>query len=397
MLGRSTSGSPDLTRSPIRLLAAAAIGALLTACGGGGGAGSTASKSAVANGSAAATSSASGSASAGAAKHGPPYTIALSNSFIGNTWRVEMVNEFKSAYASTALKSLVTCSEYSSGNDVSKQSAQIDDLISSHVDAIVIDAASPTGLNGVVGQACHAGILVVSFDADVTNPCALTVNTDQYKFGQQLAQFISDQLHARGNVIEVTGVAGTAVDQERNRGADAVFSKDPDIKIVAKYTGQWSSDVADRNTTQQLPSLGRINGVWAQGGTDGVIRALLAAHRPFPIPVAGEAENGFRQDMLHYKHQGFEALSIGHPPYLSVVSLKLAVDVLQGKHPDKGITIPFPSVTTATVKEGVNTFKDLPASYFVDFTDSGPKPIVSMCKQGVLTGKPCPDFAVRLP
>lgn len=32
-------------------------------------------------------------------------------------------------------------------HDVSKQSAQIDDLISSHVDAIVIDAASPTGLN----------------------------------------------------------------------------------------------------------------------------------------------------------------------------------------------------------------------------------------------------------
>jgi len=58
-----------------------------------------------------------------------------------------MVNEFKSACASTALTSLVTCSEYSYGNDVSKQSAQIDDLISSHVDAIVIDAASPPGLN----------------------------------------------------------------------------------------------------------------------------------------------------------------------------------------------------------------------------------------------------------
>lgn len=45
MLGRSTPGLPDLARSPIRLLAAAAIGALLTACGGGGVAGSTGSKS----------------------------------------------------------------------------------------------------------------------------------------------------------------------------------------------------------------------------------------------------------------------------------------------------------------------------------------------------------------
>lgn len=333
-----------------------------------------------------------------AASHGPPYNIALSNSYIGNTWRVEMVNEFKAACAMPPLKSLVKCSEYSSGNDVSKQSAQIDDLISSHVDAIVLNAASPTGLNGVVSQACSAGILVVSFDAVVTNPCALKVNTDQFKFGQQLAQFVADNLHGKGNVIQVTGVAGTGVDQDRNRGADAVFSKYPGIKIIAKYTGQWASDVAQRNTTQQLPSLGKIDGIWAQGGTDGVIRALLAAHRPFPIPVAGEAENGFRQYMLQYKSQGFKALSIGQPPFLSVVSLQLALEVLQGKHPKKDVTIPFPTVTTDTVKEGETTFKDLPASYFVDFTDSGPNAIVKICKEAVLTGAPCPgQLAVRLP
>ncbi len=333
-----------------------------------------------------------------AATHGPPYTIALSNSYIGNTWRVEMVNEFKSACAMAPLKTQVKCSEYSSGNDVSKQTAQIDDLISSHVDAIVLNAASPTGLNGVVSQACSAGIIVVSFDNVVTNPCALKVNTDQFKFGSQLAQFVADNLHGRGNVIEVTGVAGTHVDQERNRGADTVFGKYPGIKVVAKYTGQWASDVAQRNTTQQLPSLGKVDGIWCQGGTDGVIRALLAAHRPFPIPVAGEAENGFRQYMLQYKSQGFKALSIGQPPYLGIVSLQLALDVLQGKHPKSDVTIPFPTVTTDTVKEGVTTFKDLPASYFVDFTDSGPNATVVMCKQGVLTGNPCPGtLAVRLP
>ncbi len=333
-----------------------------------------------------------------AATHGPPYTIALSNSYIGNTWRVEMVNEFKAACAMPPFKTLVKCSEYSSGNDVSKQNAQIDDLISSHVDAIVVDAASPTGLNGVVSQACNAGILVVSFDADVTNPCALTVNTDQFQFGSKLAQFVADQLHGKGNIIEVTGVAGTGVDQERNRGADTVFAKYPDIKVVAKYSGQWASDVAQRTTTQQLPSLAKIDGIWAQGGTDGVIRALLAAHRPFPIPVAGEAENGYRQYMLQYKSQGFKALSIGQPPYLSIVSLQLALAVLQGKHPRKSVSIPFPSVTTDTVKEGLTTFKDLPASYFVDFTDSGPNATVVMCKQGVLTGAPCPgNLLVRLP
>src|SRR5690349_3163894 len=156
-------------------------------------------------------------------KHGPPYSIALSNSFIGNTWRVEMENEFKAACAMAPFKTMVKCSISNSGNDVSKQTQQMDNLISSHVDAIVINAASPTGLNGVIAQACSAGILVVSYDNVVTAPCALKVNTDQFAFGKTLAQFLVANLHGKGNVIMVTGVPGTHVDQQRNAGADAVW------------------------------------------------------------------------------------------------------------------------------------------------------------------------------
>lgn len=324
------------------------------------------------------------------AMHGPPYTIALSNSYIGNTWRVEMENEFKAACLMPPFKSLVKCSVFNSNNTVSTQIQQMDDLISSRVDAILIDAASPTGLNGVIAQACRAGILVISYDNVVTAPCALKVNTDQFKFGQQLAQFLANALHGKGNVIMVTGVAGTHVDEQRNAGAEAVWKAHPGIKVVARYTGLWASDVAQRNTAAQLTSTGKIDAVWCQGGTDGVIKALLAAHRPFPIPVAGEAENGFRQDMLRYKSKGFKALSIGQPPFLVLVSLQLGLEVLHGKHAKSNITIPFPSVTTDTVKEGETTFKNLPSSFFDDFTDSGPHATVKICVNAAEKGKPCP-------
>jgi len=332
------------------------------------------------------------------ATHGAPYNIALSNSFIGNTWRVEMENEFKGACAMPPYNSLIKCTIYNSGNDVSKQTQQIDNLISSHVDAIVIDAASPTGLNGVIQQACNANILVVSYDNVVTAPCALKVNTDQFKFGQQLAQFLVDSLNGQGNVIMVTGVPGTEVDQQRNAGADAVFKAHPGIKVIARYTGMWASDVAERNTASQLPSLEKVDGVWCQGGTDGVIRAILAAHRPLPKAIAGEAENGFRQYMLQYQGQGLKGLSIGQPPFLVLVSLELAAEVLQGKHAKSDVTIPFPYVTSATVKEGETTFKAQPSSFFADFTDSGTNAVVKVCLDMATQGKPCPgNLAVKLP
>jgi ribose transport system substrate-binding protein len=196
----------------------------------------------------------------------------------------------------------------------------------------------------------------------------------------------------------VTGVPGTEVDQQRNAGADAVFKAHPGVKILARYTGMWSSDVAERNTAAQLPSLDKIDGVWCQGGTDGVIRSILAAHRPLPKAVAGESENGFRQNMLQYRGQGFKALSIGQPPFLVLVATQLAVEILQGKHAKADVTIPFPFVTQDTVKEGVTTFKSQPSSFFTAFTDSGPNSVVSVCLDMVTTGKPCPgNITVKLP
>ena len=60
--------------------------------------------------------------------------IALSNSFIGNQWRVEMENVFKAACAMPPYLEQVECSIYNAGNDVSTQSRQISNLISQGVE-----------------------------------------------------------------------------------------------------------------------------------------------------------------------------------------------------------------------------------------------------------------------
>jgi ribose transport system substrate-binding protein len=361
-----------VTKKSVRLLIGVAIAALaLAGCGSGGGSQNSAS---------------------GGGKSGHKLTIALSNSYIGNKWRIEMENDFKSVCGSAPWKDQIDCQVYNSGNDVSKQTQQISNMISSRVDAIVLDAASPTGLNGIVKQACDRGILVVSFDAVVTEPCALSVNTDQVKFGQQLAQWLVDKLNGKGNVIMVTGVSGTSVDSDRNKGAEQVWAANPGIKVVGRYTGEWDSATAQRNTAAQLPSLPQVDGIWAQGGTDGVIKAFLDAKRPVP-PVAGEAENGFRKYLLPDGYNGTKVtgLSIGQPPYLSVVSLELAREVLQKKHAKQSITIPFPTVDNSTVKAGVNVFPDLEDSFFATFTDSGPNAVVSLCEEAALKGTSCPQ------
>jgi ribose transport system substrate-binding protein len=309
-----------------------------------------------------------------------------------------MENLFKAGLQMPPYKGRVEGSWFNSGNNVSQQSQQITGLIGERVDAIVLNAASPTGLNGIIRQANSRGILVVSFDNVVTEPSAVKVNTDQFAFGKKLAEFLVEKMNGKGNVIMVTGVAGTFVDEQRNAGADSVWKQHPDIHVVNRYTGMWDSSIAERNTAAILPSLPKIDGIWCQGGTDGVLKAFIAAKRtPLP-PTAGEAENGFRKFMTGYMGQKVDGLSIGQPPYLVLVSLALASGIIDKSYPRKDITIPFPYVTTDTVKVGETVFPDLPDSFFADFTDSGPDAVVKICVKAALDGTPCPgDLDVRLP
>jgi ribose transport system substrate-binding protein len=319
--------------------------------------------------------------------------IALANSFIGNKWRIEMENVFKAACKMPPYNKQVDCSVYNSGNDVSKQTQQISNLVSQGVNAILVDAASGTGLNGIIQQACARHILIVAYDNLVTAPCAIKINGSQYQYGQQNAQYIVDKLKGKGNVIMVTGVAGTQADTDRNNGAMDVFKKHSGIHVVAKFTGMWDSATAQRNTAAQLPSLPKIDGVWSSGGTDGILKAMIAAGRPLPTVVGGEGENGYRRFMIGYNGQKLKyGLSLGQPPFNVLVALETARQVLQKKHaaPKSTIWLPFPQVNEKTVKLGETVFTNLPDSFFDAFTDSGPKAIVKICSQAALSGKACP-------
>jgi ribose transport system substrate-binding protein len=327
------------------------------------------------------------------------FKIALSNSFIGNKWRLEMENVFKASLLMEPYKSTVEGSWFNSGNDVSKQSQQLSNLIAERVDAILIDAASPTGLNGIIGQAAARGILVIAFDSTVTTTKALKVNVSQHDLGKTLAEFLAKKLNGKGNVIMVTGVAGTQVDEDRNKGADEVWAANPGIKVVNRYTGMWDSSVAERNTAAVLSSLPQIDGIWCQGGTDGVLKAFISANRKLPF-TAGECENGFRRFMSAEGYMGHkvEGISIGSPPFLSAISLELACQILSGKRPKKDIDLPLAITTNDTVKVGETVFPDQPDSFFDDFTDGGPHPLIKICVDAALSGKSCgTSLAINLP
>ena len=309
------------------------------------------------------------SPSASGKTHKGPYTIALANSYIGNGWRVEMEHVLEAYSKQAPYNKLVKLQVDNSGNSVSAQVSSLDNMISAHVNAIIVDAASPTGLNQVISQAHQQGIPVIAFDNTVTSPYAYNVDIHQFQFGVIGATWLVKKLHGHGNIIMNRGVAGTPVDNRRYQGAMSVFNKYPGIHVVDQVYGNWDDAVTQSQFSTALASYPHVNGVWSEGGTYGAIQAFKAAGRKL-VPMAGEASNGFRLALINTADQkdGLSGISIGDPPALSALALKYALQILQGKKVPHHVWIKPPVLTTSTIKSGVNAFPNLPKTVFDDFT-----------------------------
>ena len=132
--------------------------------------------------------------------------IALSNNFAGNSWRQAMLKSWDKVTKDALAKKVVAQapSFTTSENQATEQAAQIQSMILQGFDAIVVNAASPTALNGAVKQACDAGIVVVSFDGIVTEPCAYRIAVDFKQLGaMQIEYFAKRGLKGNGTYFGV--------------------------------------------------------------------------------------------------------------------------------------------------------------------------------------------------
>ncbi len=311
------------------------------------------------------------------------HKIFLAMSYIGNDWQAEATNMVRAMAASADLKDRVELQVQVSGPNAQRQIQQINSMVQAGAEAIVVYPISPTALNQVVRAACRKGVMIIAYDAAITEPCAYNVSIDQTEAGRVTAQWLADTLHGKGRIVAITGVPGTSVDTLRTRAAKQVFAKYPDMHIIAEAPGMWSQAVARTELSRILAThdWNQVDGLWMQVGcfTANAMQ-LEAGHKAAQIkPCAGEGSNGGRIQALPadikvegangaYAPLGAARISYASPPYSGALALKLAVQKLEGREVPKNTILPLPLVRSETVKlcqqgtwqemsEGCNVFK----------------------------------------
>ena len=284
--------------------------------------------------------------------------IALSNNYAGNSWRQAMLTSWETVTKPAVEAGVVAAADAftTAENSATEQAAQIQNMILQGYDAIVINAASPTAINGAVKEACDAGIVVVSFDGIVTEPCAWRIAVDFKEMGRQQVEYLAGKLPEGGNLLEIRGLAGVFVDDEISAGIHAGVEQFPQFKIVGSVHGDWAQDVAQRAVAGILPSLPDIVGVVTQGGDGyGAAQAIAAAGRDVPTIVMGNRQD----ELVWWKEQkdasGYETMSVSIAPGVSTLAFWVAQQVLDGRDVPKDLVVPFLSISQDTLEANLET------------------------------------------
>jgi ribose transport system substrate-binding protein len=285
--------------------------------------------------------------------------IALSNNYAGNSWRQAMLTSWDKVTGPAVEAGIVAAADAftTAENQATEQAAQIQNMILQGYDAIVINAASPTALNGAVKEACDAGITVVSFDGIVTEPCAWRIAVDFKQMGKDQISYLAERMPDGGNVLEIRGLAGVFVDDEISAGIHEGVAENPQFSIVGSVHGDWAQDVAQKAVAGILPSLPEgVVAVATQGGDGyGAAQAFNATDRPMPTIIMGN-----RQDELQWwKEQkdadGYETMSVSIAPGVSTLAFWVAQQILDGKEVPKDLTVPFLRIDQDNLEANLET------------------------------------------
>jgi ribose transport system substrate-binding protein len=302
------------------------------------------------------------------------FKVGLSNSYIGNNWRTQMIDGFKEMAEEYKSKGII--SDYivqSSGVDVNNQIAQIRNMINAGIDLLVIDPISPTALNPVIEEAHKKGIVVVSSSQAVTSPHAISVLVDQKIWGATLAEWFVEELGGKGDIVIVSGLAGQPANIDRVNGQREVLAEYPNINILTEVNGNWDQAAAQQVASSVIASYPELDGVLTQDSMAlGVLQAFLTAEREIPV-ITGEVMVGYLHLWKKLKDErGFSTIGLNNPPSMVRNALGIGVRLLQGKEFKKPLdnnkyfyTIKN-IVTNDNFEEFYTKHKDKPDTYFPD-------------------------------
>jgi len=164
--------------------------------------------------------------------------------------------------------------------DASKQADQIDYMMSSGDDAIVVVPVDSKAICASAKKVMDAGIPFFTIDrAPIGCKIDMVVQSDNYLAGKQSGEAMVDLLtkkygEPKGTVLELQGDLGQNVAQLRGGGFNDVLKAYPNIKVISKPT-EWKAEKFSQNVLDVVGAEA-VDGIYMHSDCVGTVPVLAA-------------------------------------------------------------------------------------------------------------------------
>lgn len=293
---------------------------------------------------------------------GDQVVIGYSISTLNNAFFVGMTKGVENGAKKFGVKLLIV----NANGDSAKQAADVEDLITKKVDAIIINPRDAEAIAPAVKKALAAGIPVFALDRGVTGVEVTSfLETDNVAMGRLAADLIAEAMkkkygEIKGNVIELVGLVGTTAARDRGKGFHEGMKKYPGLKIVASQPADFNQEKAYNVTMNLVLAHPNVDAIFGHNddNTVGAMRALKAMGKLKKVGEKGHIYivgiDGIKQ-ALDAIRQGYIDCTISQEPVMmGEKSVEFAIKYLKGEEILKHYYTPFTAVTKENVDKRNN-------------------------------------------
>jgi ribose transport system substrate-binding protein len=211
-----------------------------------------------------------------------------------NAFQIEMADQAV-AYGKEIGADVKAYAPEGSFGDYEGQISIIEDLITKHVDFIVLVAGHTTALVPVVDKAMAAGIAVVNMDNRLnTNNVVSYVGVDNGQGGKMAVDYIASKLGGVGKIALIQGETGNPVQILRTKGFELGALVHPGLEVVAQQGAHWTEEEGLKVMEDILQAHPEVNAVFGESDNlaVGAARAAKSAGRSDIIFVGYDGQQG---------------------------------------------------------------------------------------------------------
>ena len=216
------------------------------------------------------------------------YVVGISQASFAEPWRSVANAQLKETAAKHPELKIILLDGRQDNN---KQISDIQSLINQKVDLIIASPNEAKPLTAVLSKAYKSGIPVILVDRKIEgDDYTQFIGADNTQIGYQAGQWVVNHLGKKGgNVVELTGTAGTSAQLERHAGFMAAIQPFPQIKIIDSQTMDWIYDKAIAVMEGMLSRHSHIDVVYSHNdpGAEGAYKAANAANRANEMVFVG--------------------------------------------------------------------------------------------------------------